>query len=97
MEAMAQTPEPWPSLVDQLRQEGVELRDRGDTTNAIFNSRPTVTDRPFRFVALLGEEENKFQPRQGFCAAGTVQESGYLGSPSAMTFSHAVCFAVFLE
>ena len=35
VEAMAQTPAPWPSLVDQLKREGIELRDRGDTTNAI--------------------------------------------------------------
>ena len=34
-EAVAQTPAPWPSLVDQLRREGIELRDRGDTTSAI--------------------------------------------------------------
>src|SRR5215510_7817725 len=35
VEAMAQTPASWPSLVDQLLREGIELRDRGDTTNAI--------------------------------------------------------------
>src|SRR5207245_9612380 len=35
VEAVAQTPAPWPSLVDQLRREGIELRDRGDTTSAI--------------------------------------------------------------
>src|SRR5438093_515233 len=35
VEAMAQTPASWPSLVDQLLREGIQLRDRGDTTNAI--------------------------------------------------------------
>src|SRR5512140_2864818 len=35
VEAMAQTPASWPSLVDQLKREGIELRDRGDTTTAI--------------------------------------------------------------
>src|SRR5205814_761246 len=35
VEAMAQTPAFWPSLVDQLLREGIELRDRGDMTNAI--------------------------------------------------------------
>ena len=35
VEAITQTPAPWPSLVDQLKREGIELRDRGDTTNAI--------------------------------------------------------------
>ncbi|HEY7001415.1 MAG TPA: hypothetical protein VH330_06710, partial [Candidatus Udaeobacter sp.] len=28
----SQTPASWPSLVDQLLEEGIELRDRGDTT-----------------------------------------------------------------
>src|SRR5213080_3856876 len=35
VEAMAQTPASWPSLADQLLREGIELRDRGDMTNAI--------------------------------------------------------------
>src|SRR5205823_7290174 len=35
VEAMAHTPASWPSLVDQLLREGIELRDRGDMTNAI--------------------------------------------------------------
>src|SRR5258708_12496487 len=35
VEAMAHTPASWPSLKDQLLREGIELRHRGDTTNAI--------------------------------------------------------------
>src|SRR5262245_65703353 len=35
VEATAQTPASWPPLVDQLKREGIELRDRGDTTKAI--------------------------------------------------------------
>src|ERR671922_478475 len=31
----ATVPNTFPSLVDQLLREGIELRDRGDTTNAI--------------------------------------------------------------
>src|SRR5205809_989300 len=43
-----QTPASWPSLVDQLLREGIELSDRGDTTNAIerlqeaLDSEPTI-------------------------------------------------------
>ena len=35
VEPMAETPASWPSLADQLKREGIELRDRGDTTTAI--------------------------------------------------------------
>src|SRR5438874_1493187 len=35
VEAMAQPPASWPSLADQWLREGIELRERGDTTNAI--------------------------------------------------------------
>src|SRR5438105_2537036 len=35
VEAVAQTPASWPSLADQLAREGIQLRDRGDATNAI--------------------------------------------------------------
>ncbi|MGE5214200.1 MAG: tetratricopeptide repeat protein, partial [Nitrospirota bacterium] len=45
-EAMVQTPAPWPSLVDQLRREGVELRDRGDTTNAIDRFKEALDSEP---------------------------------------------------
>src|SRR3954471_12623683 len=34
VESAAETPA-WPSLADQLKREGIELRDRGDTTTAI--------------------------------------------------------------
>src|SRR5437867_8756721 len=47
VEAMAQTPASWPSLADQLLREGIELRDRGDTTNAIE-----------RLQEALGSESN---------------------------------------
>src|ERR1700756_6060639 len=46
VEAMAQTPASWPSLVDQLLREGIELRDRGDTTNAIERFREAVDSEP---------------------------------------------------
>src|SRR5436309_2945792 len=44
--AMAQTPASWPSLVDQLLREGIELRDRGDTTNAIERFQEALDSEP---------------------------------------------------
>ena len=54
VEAMAQTPAPWPSLVDQLRREGIELRDRGDTTNAIERLKEALDSEPDN-AAILAE------------------------------------------
>jgi tetratricopeptide (TPR) repeat protein len=54
VEAMAQTPEPWPSLVDQLKREGIELRDRGDTTNAIERLKEALDSEPDN-AAVLAE------------------------------------------
>jgi len=46
VEAMAETPAPWPSLVDQLRREGIELRDQGDTTKAIERFQEALDSEP---------------------------------------------------
>src|SRR5204862_6263885 len=46
VEAMAQTPASWPSLVDHLKREGIELRDRGDTTNAIERLQEALDSEP---------------------------------------------------
>jgi tetratricopeptide (TPR) repeat protein len=46
VEAMAQTPESWPSLADQLKREGIELRDRGETTNAIERLQEALDSDP---------------------------------------------------
>ena len=65
MEAMAQTPASWPplvdqspasgpSLVDQLLREGIELRDRGDTTNAIERLQEALDSEPNN-AAVLAE------------------------------------------
>ena len=51
-EAMAETPAPWPSLVDQLRREGVELRDRGDTTLAVERLNEALDSEPNNAAAL---------------------------------------------
>jgi hypothetical protein len=68
-EAMAQTPASWdseitfhplhsnaagPSLVDQLLREGIELRDRGDTTNAIERLQEALNSEP-NSAAVLAE------------------------------------------
>ena len=54
VEAMAQTPASWPSLVDQLRREGIELRNRGDTTNAIERLQEALDSEPNN-AAVLAE------------------------------------------
>src|SRR5262249_13412948 len=52
MEAMAQTPASGPSLVDQLLREGIELRDRGDTTIAIERLQEALDSEPNNAVVL---------------------------------------------
>src|SRR5436190_13260420 len=54
VEAMAQTPASWPSLGDQLLREGIELRDRGDTTNAIERLQEALESEPNN-AAVLAE------------------------------------------
>jgi tetratricopeptide (TPR) repeat protein len=65
VEATAQTPAFWPplvdqspasspSLVDQLLREGIELRDRGDTTNAIERLQEALDSEP-NSTAVLAE------------------------------------------
>jgi len=51
---MAQTPASWPSLVHQLLREGIELRDRGDTTNAIERLQEALDSEPNN-AAVLAE------------------------------------------
>jgi tetratricopeptide (TPR) repeat protein len=54
VEATAETPAAWPSLVDQLRREGIELRDRGDTTHAIERLQEALDSEPNN-AAVLAE------------------------------------------
>src|SRR5437773_1851610 len=54
VEAMPHTPASWPSLVDQLLREGIELRDRGDTTNAIERLQEALDSEPNN-AAVLAE------------------------------------------
>src|SRR6266513_3162740 len=54
VEAMTETPASWPSLGDQLLREGIELRDRGDTTTAIDRLQEALDSRPNN-AAVLAE------------------------------------------
>src|SRR5262249_60063035 len=45
---------PGPLLVDQWRREGIELRDRGDTTNAIERLKEALDSEPDN-AAILAE------------------------------------------
>jgi hypothetical protein len=55
VDAVAPTPAPPPSLVDQLMREGIELRDvRGDTTNAIERLQEALDSEPNN-AAVLSE------------------------------------------
>jgi tetratricopeptide (TPR) repeat protein len=54
MKPMVQTPASWPSLVDQLRREGIELRDRGDTTKSIERLQEALDSEPNN-AAVLAE------------------------------------------
>jgi len=48
----AAVPAPSPSLVDQLLHEGIELRDRGDTTNALARLQEALDSEPNNTVVL---------------------------------------------
>ena len=82
MEAMAQTPEPWPSLVDQLRREGVELRDRGDTTNAIERFKEALDSEPNN-AAVLAELAKTYDLMQLYDRANEMWRKLQEMGPSA--------------
>ena len=50
---MAQTPASWPSLADQLKREGIELRNRGDTTNAVERLQEALDSEPNNAAVLV--------------------------------------------
>lgn len=60
-EAVAQTPPA--TLVDQLLREGVELRDRGDTTNALARFEEALDSEPSN-VAVLEEIAKTYDSMQ---------------------------------
>jgi tetratricopeptide (TPR) repeat protein len=68
---VAQTPAPWPSLVDQLRREGTELRDRGDTTSAIERLQEALESEPNN-AAVLSELAKTYDLMQLYDRANEI-------------------------
>src|SRR6266481_5784798 len=93
VEAMAQTsalwpslvdqpPAFWPSLVDQLLREGIELRDRGDTTNAIERLQEALDSEPNN-AAVLAELAKTYDLMQLYDRANEVWRKLQEMGPSA--------------
>ena len=66
-----QTPASWPSLVDQLKREGIELRDRGDTTNAIERLQEALDSEPNN-AAVLAELAKTYDLTQLYDRANEI-------------------------
>ena len=81
-EATAQTPASWPSLVDQLKREGVELRDRGDTTNAIERLQEALDSEPNN-AAVLSELAKTYDLAQLYDRANEIWRKLQEMGPSA--------------
>src|SRR5205809_3803618 len=82
VEAVAQTPASWPSLVDQLKREGIELRDRGDTTNAIERLQEALDSEPNN-AAVLAELAKTYDLAQLYDRANEVWRKLQEMGPSA--------------
>jgi len=82
VEAMAQTPAPWPSLVDQLRREGIELRDRGDTANAIERLQEALDSEPNN-AAVLADLAKTYDLMQLYDRANEIWRKLQEMGPSA--------------
>jgi tetratricopeptide (TPR) repeat protein len=93
VEAMAQTPASWPplvdqtpasspSLVDQLLREGIELRDRGDTTNAIERLQEALDSEPNN-AAVLAELAKTYDLMQLYDRANEMWRKLQEMGPSA--------------
>ena len=93
VEPMAQTPASWPpladqtpafspSLVDQLLRESIELRDRGDTTNAIERLQEALDSEPNN-AAVLAELARTYDVVQLYDRANEVWRKLHEMGPSA--------------
>src|SRR5436190_9541956 len=82
VEAMAQTPASWPSLADQLLREGIELRDRGDTTNAIERLQEALESEPNN-AAVLAELAKTYDLAQLYDRANEMWRKLQEMGPSA--------------
>jgi tetratricopeptide (TPR) repeat protein len=79
-EALAQTPAP--SLVDQLVREGTELRDRGDTTNALARFEEALDSEPSN-VNVLEEIAKTYDSMQLYDKSNEVWRKLHDMGPSA--------------
>src|SRR5712672_814213 len=77
-----QTPASWPSLVDQLLREGIELRDRGDTTNAIERLQEALDSEPNN-AAVLAEVAKTYDLMQLYDRANEIWRKLQEMGPSA--------------
>ncbi|HEU4772147.1 MAG TPA: tetratricopeptide repeat protein, partial [Candidatus Udaeobacter sp.] len=93
VETATQTPESWPpladqtpgsgpSLVDQLLREGIELRDRGDTTNAIQRMQEALDSEPNN-AAVLAELAKTYDLTQLYDRANEIWRKLQEMGPSA--------------
>src|SRR5438477_2707562 len=82
VEAAAQTPASWPSLVDQLKREGIELRDRGDTTNALERLQEALDSEPHN-TAVLAELAKPYDLTQLYDRANEIWRKLQEMGPSA--------------
>ncbi len=79
-EAVSQTPPP--SLVDQLLREGTELRDRGDTTNALARFEEALDSEPTN-VTVLEEIAKTYDSMQLYDKSNEVWRKLHDMGPSA--------------
>jgi tetratricopeptide (TPR) repeat protein len=82
VEPMAETPASWPSLADQLKREGIELRDRGDTTTAIERLQEALESEPNN-AALLSELAKTYDLAQLYDRANEIWRKLQEMGPSA--------------
>jgi hypothetical protein len=82
VEAMAPTPASWPSLVDQLLREAIELRDQGDTTNAIERLQEALDSEPNN-AAVLAEQAKTYDLMQLYERANELWRKLQEMGPSA--------------
>src|SRR6266487_2879218 len=75
-------PTPPPSLVDQLLREGIELRDRGDTTNALARLQEALDSEPTN-PAVLEEMAKTYESMQLLDRANDVWRKLQEMGPSA--------------
>ena len=73
---------PPPSLVDQLLREGVELRDRGDTTNALARFEEALESEPSN-VTVLEEIAKTYDSMQLYDKSNDVWRKLHDMGPSA--------------